>query len=421
MQNAQVLKMQIKFAPDDTSGPAAMQETMNHYRDACDLISQHVFDRNFKFSTFYLHAVFYKKLTDKTSKMYLKAQMAQSTTRTVAAQYKALETKQHQKAWGWNNPDTKKWVKERAKDLTDLWHPIHFKRPQVDLVFNRDWSVLDNWAKLSLNTIRGRVIVTPITTHWEKYLTGTWKFGTAKVIKSGQKWFVHISVAQEVPEVPLESIQRVVGMDRGLINILTAYNDETGETEFVSGKKLLNRRRYGKQQRKHLQQKKTSAARQRLKKIGHRENGWVTNMNHQLAKALLDFYGPGTLFSIEKLNDIREALEKSPKDKKYERVSWPYYQLEQFLLYKAQQYGCIVIKVDAHYTSQHCPKCGTIDKSARNHQLHEYHCKQCDFRTNDDRVAAMNLAELGRRYLAGDKEPSFDSKKQKKANRSGMA
>ncbi|QEU47392.1 transposase [Schleiferilactobacillus harbinensis] len=77
--------------------------------------------------------------------------------------------------------------------------------------------------------------------------------------------------------------------------------------------------------------------------------------------------------------------------------------MEQFLLYKAQQYGCIVIKVDAHYTSQRCPKCGTIDKSARNHQLHEYHCKQCDFRTNDDRVAAMNLAELGRRYWPATK------------------
>lgn len=349
MQNAQVLKMQIKFAPDDTVGPAAMQETMNHYRDACDLISRHVFDRDFKFSAFYLHSVFYKKLTNKTSTMHLKSQMAQSTTRTVAARYKALDTVQHQKNWGWKNPDTGKWVKERAKDLTDLWYPIRFKRPQVDLVFNRDWSVLDNWAKLSLNTIRGRVIVTPVTTHWEKYLTGAWKFGTAKVIKSGQKWFVHISVTQEVPDVPLESIQRIVGMDRGLINILTAYNDETGETEFISGKKLLNRRRRGKQQRKHLQQKRTSAARQRLKKIGHRENGWVTNMNHQLAKALLDFYGPGTLFPIEKLNDIREALEKSPKDKKYEQVSWPFYQLEQFLLYKAQQYGCIVIKVDAHY------------------------------------------------------------------------
>ncbi|MBP3041742.1 transposase [Bacillaceae bacterium Marseille-Q3522] len=60
--------------------------------------------------------------------------------------------------------------------------------------------------------------------------------------------------------------------------------------------------------------------------------------------------------------------------------------MEQDLTYKARLNQSEVIKVDAHYTSQRCPKCGTIDKEHRNHDIHEYHCQNCGYRSNDDRI-----------------------------------
>lgn len=92
---------------------------------------------------------------------------------------------------------------------------------------------------------------------------------------------------------------------------------------------------------------------------------------------------------------------------RYEMVSWSFYQLEQFLSYKAEEIGSKVLMVDAHYTSQRCPKCGTIDKSNRNHKLHLYTCKNCSYSSNDDRVGAMNIQLLGTRYISGEMKPSY--------------
>ena len=64
--------------------------------------------------------------------------------------------------------------------------------------------------------------------------------------------------------------------------------------------------------------------------------------------------------------------------------------------------------MSAQYTSQRCPKCGQIKKENRNHHLHEYHCNACGFRTNDDRIGAMNLQELGKQYISGVEEPKFN-------------
>ena len=68
---------------------------------------------------------------------------------------------------------------------------------------------------------------------------------------------------------------------------------------------------------------------------------------------------------------------------------------------------CNVITVDAAYTSQRCPKYAQITKEARDHHLHLYQCPYCGYSTNDDRIGAMNLYELGKQYLSGDNDPHF--------------
>ncbi|MCI6062027.1 MAG: transposase, partial [Ligilactobacillus salivarius] len=67
-----------------------------------------------------------------------------------------------------------------------------------------------------------------------------------------------------------------------------------------------------------------------------------------------------------------------------------------------------VLIVSAKYTSQRCPKCGQIRKENRNHRIHRYDCVFCGFKTNDDRVGAMNLYELGKQYISGIENPKFE-------------
>ena len=77
-----------------------------------------------------------------------------------------------------------------------------------------------------------------------------------------------------------------------------------------------------------------------------------------------------------------------------------------FLKYKAEAVGSLAINVSPRYSSQRCPVCGVVDKTQRNHDRNEYHC-HCSCHSNDDRVGAINIRELGLRYLNGQKNPKF--------------
>ncbi|WP_201726765.1 RNA-guided endonuclease TnpB family protein, partial [Lactobacillus helveticus] len=195
--------------------------------------------------------------------------------------------------------------------------------------------------------------------------------------------------------------------DRGL-RFLAACYDEKGKSILFSGQKILRKRRKYKKLRAELQAKGTKSAKRRLKKIGQRENRWMSDVNHRLTKTLIDHYGSNTIYALEDLTDVRFATEKSPKDQRYEMLSWVFYQFEQFLTYKANLNSSAVVKVPAKYTSQRCPKCGRIHKDNRDHELHLYTCDKCGYKSNDDRLAAMNIQFLGTLYRSGKEAPQFN-------------
>ena len=197
-----------------------------------------------------------------------------------------------------------------------------------------------------------------------------------------------------------------MGIDRGLRFIATMY-DERGKTEFISGKKIATKRDKFQKVREELQSKGTKSAKRRLKAMSGRENRWMTDVNHCISKTLVEQYGENTLFVLEDLSGVSfedSNLSKSAKQNRQLR-SWAFYQLEQFLSYKAT---CVsnVIKVSAKYTSQRCPICGNIDKNNRDHKNHLYEC-ECGYKSNDDRVGAMNIYNLGLMWLAGVENPRY--------------
>ena len=86
---------------------------------------------------------------------------------------------------------------------------------------------------------------------------------------------------------------------------------------------------------------------------------------------------------------------KVKRNNRYYRISWAFYELQQFIEYKAIQVGLRVIYVDPAYTSQTCPKCGHVDKSNRNKKLHFFCCKKCSYSLNDDLIGAKNILNKG--------------------------
>ena len=365
----------VQIAATDTD-KVLLNKTMSVYCDACNYVSDYVF-RTHDLKQFSLNKILYSTLREKFS---LKSQMAQSVFKTVIARYKTILENQNE------------WIKPS------------FKKPQYDLVWNRDYSLTQNC--FSVNTLNGRVKLPYFAEGMSKYFNHSiYRFGTAKLVNKRGKYYLYIPVTYEVEESNISDICNVVGIDRG-INFVVATYDSKHKSGFVSGKAIKQKRANYSRLRKELQMRHTPSSRRRLKAIGQRENRWMQDINHQVSKALATGNPKHTLFVLEDLTGIRNVTERVKTKNRYVSVSWPFYDLEQKLIYKAKQNQSSVIKVDPRYTSQCCPACGHTEKSNRNKKIHLFTCKNCGYTSNDDRIGAMNLYRMGINYLADSQVPN---------------
>ena len=374
------------------------------YRQACNYISDYIFNNGFILNSVSLSSSLYHELRDRFG---LKSQLAQSAIRTVTARYKTVKEQLFQHPYKYKDEEGE-W-QYITRTLEWLIRPIHFSRPQADLVRNRDYSFVSNGTKISINTLNGRERISfDIPETFSEYFDGSWSFGTAKLVSSLGKWYIHIPMTKSVDESFLpDQVRHVVGLDRGLRFLVTGY-DENGKSLFIDGKSILKKRDTYNAVRAQLQSKGTKSAKRVLKRLSGRENRWMSDVNHQISKTLVDRYGQDTLFVIEDLTDVsfnEKNLNTRKSEQRNQLRSWTFYQLEQFLSYKAESGRSMVLKVPADYTSQRCPKCGRINKENRKHETHEYICDCCGYRSNDDRIGAMNLQLLGTLYISGDENP----------------
>ncbi len=65
------------------------------------------------------------------------------------------------------------------------------------------------------------------------------------------------------------------------------------------------------------------------------------------------------------------------------------------IAYKATLYQAATVAVDPRYTSQ---TCGHVARGNRDKRRHCCECQQCHYRSNDDRIGAMNLHRQGIEY-----------------------
>ena len=376
MKQTLTAKLQIK--PGDEQ-KELLHSTMKAYAEACRCVAAHVFQTH-DLTAAHIQKDMYYEIR---SRFGLRAQMAQSCIRTVIAAYKTIMTNQ------------KKWIMPR------------FMAPQLDLVWNRDYSLNSERDLFSVNTLDGRVKVPFYRSGMESYLEKDCVYGTAKLVYKHGKFFLHIPVTREFEELRKEDVKNVVGVDRGIRFLATTY-DSHGKTVFYDGRAVKQKRAHYKLLRRDLQKVGTPSSRRRLKAIGQRENRWMHDVNHCISKALTEKRNEenknmmaNTMFVLEDLSGIRAATERVRVRDRYVSVSWAYYDLEQKLTYKALKNHQLVVKVDPAYTSQTCPKCGHREKANRDKKNHLFRCRSCGYSSNDDRIGAMNLHRMGMNLSTG--------------------
>jgi len=136
---------------------------------------------------------------------------------------------------------------------------------------------------------------------------------------------------------------------------------------------------------------------QRLSGKERRFQAWV---NHRISKAIVSrAKATNSAIALEDLTGIRERVNQQPRSKAERRRanSWAFYQLRQFLEYKALRAGVALILVPPAYTSQTCHRCLHIhpDPAQSYRSGKKFKCGHCGWEGDADLNGANVIALLG--------------------------
>ncbi|MCW3099205.1 MAG: ISSoc1, transposase [Chthonomonadaceae bacterium] len=252
------------------------------------------------------------------------------------------------------------------------------------------------WVKLeegvaSLATVCSRVAVSfRLPSCYQRYLT--WDTCSADLCWDGRKkrFYLHVVVDTDAPPLALNG--KVVGCDLGVNRIAV-----TSTPQFFSSAQMHARVRQYEHLRSSLQAKGTRSAKRHLQKVSRRWTRFQACHNHRIANAILAPLVAGNTLAIEDLTGIRERCRHRKKQRgRFHR--WSFAQLGDFLTYKAERQGILVIQVDPALSSRTCHKCGHCEKKNRKSQS-QFVCQVCGYRSNADFNAAHNLRQRGTSLL----------------------
>lgn len=244
-------------------------------------------------------------------------------------------------------------------------------------------------ARASMATVAGRVEVSfTVPEHSVRYLSGT--PSSADLCQRKGRWFLHVVMSLPVPET--QASGEVVGIDLGL-----AHPAVTSENQFLGERRWREHEQRIFRLRRALQSKGTHSAKRHLKKLSGKQFRQRRDHDHVLSKRIVQSVTPGTAIAIENLHAITERTEQKGRASRRRQHSWSFAQFQGFLMYKAEERGLRVVKVDPRHTSQTCSRCGFQHRSNRRSQS-RFHCRACDFQLNADINAARNIRD---KHLAG--------------------
>ena len=107
-----------------------------------------------------------------------------------------------------------------------------------------------------------------------------------------------------------------------------------------------------------------------VKRIKDRESRIVRDLNHKISRKIVEIAKQsGCGIKLEDLEGIRKT-KKHVKSFRYSLNSWSFYQLRQFVEYKAKLQGILVAYIEPAYTSKTCSRCGHIgDRNGKSFQV----------------------------------------------------
>lgn len=347
-----LLTLKIKLLPDDAQEKLLLA-TLKEANAACNSISQTAFDKKI-FNQFKVHHATYHPTM---GAFKLSAQMVVRAISKVVDSYKV---------------DRK--VLREFKPLGSLAYDSRI------LTYKND--VASIWC------IGGRQKIKYIC-HNSNYIP--YIKGEADLVFNKGKFYLFQTV--DIPDQTIEDVEDFIGVDFGQTDIAVLSDGTNYNSEQL--KKV--RKKYSKV-RSSVQSKGTNGAKKLLKRLSGRERRFVAINNHTIAKKIVaKAKEKGVGIAIEDLTNIRKTAKSKSKNQKTELNRWSFYQLRQFLTYKAKMSGVRLFAIPPAYTSQMCSCCyhvGTKEEPFRKGK--KFSCTNCGNEDDADINAAHNIAAWGR-------------------------
>jgi len=246
----------------------------------------------------------------------------------------------------------------------------------------RGYNVWFDRQEVSFVTIKGRIKASFHLPDWFKQYI-SWRRKSAEMIIHNKKVYLCIIFEKDVTDFEPMDNPTIIGIDRG-INKVAVCSDNS----FFNGDILKVAHRY-QRLRRQLQKCGSKSAKRHLKKVASKENRYRRDVNHCISMQIVKTLSENSIIVLEDLKYIRDRIQ-TRKNQRRKLHGWSFYELEQFLTYKAIAKSIKVDYVDARYTSQKCSRCGHISRSNRKYQA-VFKCVQCGFSLNADLNAARNI------------------------------
>jgi len=266
---------------------------------------------------------------------------------------------------------------------------LEFKNNQPICYNNQNYKIDNHIISIPLYTSKCQRFAFPVkqTKRFEElqqYIDNGSKLGKASLFYKRGKW--HFAVTIKIADKEITN-SNVMGIDIGLrqLAVASVKNSQGKEInrQFNNGKQAgFIRKKYRSLRRKLGQSKKVKA----IKTIDDKEQRWMTDLNHKISRQLINLavqeqVGTVIMENLENIRNTAKSLNRADRN----LHNWTFYQLQQFIEYKAQLAGIKVEYINPKYTSQSCSKCAKVKKA------NLYSC-ECGNHIHSDLNASRNIA-----------------------------
>jgi putative transposase len=349
----QVLTVRCKLKPSDEQ-IEAIEDTLKVFANACTWINQNI-DPKIK-SGVRMHYLIYQ---DARGNFKLSANLTQQAFKRVAANRKAT-----------------------GKNRIEEFKPTSISYDQ------RIFQYREADEQVSLTLLHGRERIPLDIGNYQRNLLKGQKPTSATLVKKRSGYYIDIQVKSEAPD-PIKT-DKVIGVDLGITDLAV-----TSEGETYSGSEIKRVRDHLAQLRTHLQKKASKGTRstrrrcrELLKQLSGKEQRFQKWVNHVISKSIIQrAIETESAIALEDLSGIRQTSNRRMKS----LHKWAFYQLKEFVSYKALAAGIPVILVEPAYTSKTCHQCHHIGE--RKGKV--FSCPSCGWSGDADFNGARNIADLG--------------------------